>query len=116
MARPHWYGVRCVLRHPGLEDGGDHAYEERVTLWAAASSAEAIARAETEAGRYAGDVGATYLGLAQAYRCEDVPGDGAEVFSLLRTSALDPSRYLDELFDTGTERQGGSGAPVRDAR
>jgi len=34
---------------------------------------------------------------------------GAEVFSLLRESDLEPDAYLDAFFDTGTERQTESG-------
>jgi hypothetical protein len=50
-------------------------------------------------------VEAEYTGLAQAYLLFDEVGDGAEVFSLLRTSNLDPDAYLDRYFDTGHERQ-----------
>ena len=35
----------------------------------------------------------------------DAPADGAEVFLLMRMSALQPSAYLDAYFDTGEERQ-----------
>jgi len=105
-APERWYGVRCVFRHRGLEDGTDRVYEERVTLWSAERFADAIERAEAEAREYAAQVGAKYLGLAQAYRSDDVPGDGAEAFSLMRTSPLKPTRYLDAFFDTGAERQG----------
>ncbi|WP_223246608.1 DUF4288 domain-containing protein [Curtobacterium sp. ER1/6] len=70
----------------------------------------AIARAEDEAARYAVDVDAEYLGLAQAFALVDDPGDGAEVFSLMRDSDLPPDEYLDAFFDTGDERQGGVGA------
>jgi hypothetical protein len=49
--------------------------------------------AESEAREYATsitDSPDTYLSLAQAYRQPDVPGDGAEVFSLVRVSKLKP--------------------------
>lgn len=98
--------MRCVFRHRGLEDDTDRVYEERVTVWCAERFADAIERAEDEAREYARTAGAKYLGLAQAYRCDDVPGDGSEVFSLVRTSRLKPTRYLDAFFDTGAERQG----------
>ena len=94
-----WFGVRCIVQ---LEDRG---YEERVTLWRAADSAEALARAEDEATGYAEDIDGEYLGLAQAFHLFDEPGDGAEVFSLIRVSDLDPDEYLDAFFDTGDERQ-----------
>ena len=82
----------------------------------AADSALAIARAEDEAARYAADVDAEYLGLAQAFALVDDPGDGAEVFSLMRESDLPPpppDEYLDAFFDTGDERQGDVGAAGR---
>jgi hypothetical protein len=43
--------------------------------------------------------------VAQSYELYDEPGDGAEVFSLIRVSDLEPSDYVDRYFDTGTERQ-----------
>lgn len=104
-----WFGVRCLFRLTGFArtEGGDpHVYEERVTLWQAASLDEAIALAETEAADYADAAsGNEYLGLAQANALLDEPIHGAEVFSLLRESPLRPDAYLDAFFDTGTERQ-----------
>jgi hypothetical protein len=82
------------------------AYEERLTLWRAADFAHAVALAEADVEEYAAAVGGSYLGLAQAYALSDEPGQGAEVFSLMRSSSLDPDAYLDAFFDTGDERQG----------
>ena len=101
--RSGWYGVRCLFDH-GAVDGGQ-AYEERITLWQARSIDEALALAEAEAAEYAGVVDGRYLGLAQAYEMSDVPGRGAEVFSLVRTSRLPADDYVDAFFDTGDERQ-----------
>lgn len=84
-------------------------YEERITLWRASTGKEAIERAEREALEYAAGLeGSPYtrLELAQAYRLYDDPGDGAEVFSLMRVSELRHREYLSSFFDTGTERQG----------
>lgn len=81
-------------------------FEERITLWRAADFDEAVRRAEAEVGEYADTVGGEYTGLAQAYELSDEPGDGAEVFSLIRDSNLDVDAYLDAFFDTGNERQG----------
>lgn len=113
---PGRYSVRCVLRfrdssHDGRFDG---LYEERITLWRAASFDEAIALAEAEVREYARDLDADYTGLAQSYRLADDPADqGAEVFSLVRDSALPVEDYLDRHFDTGTERQGQWGEAPR---
>ncbi len=94
-----WFGVRCVLRGP------DGLYEERVTLWEADGFDNAIELAEQEATVYAKAAGSSYLELAQAFAMSDPPGNGTEVFSLLRESVLEPKQYLDRFFDTGTERQ-----------
>ncbi len=103
-----WFAVRCVFASgwpPGRETP---LYEERITIWLASSGEEAIERAEAEAVEYAGAIEEspdTYLGLAQCYRLFDSPGDGAEMFSLVRQSELGPDDYLDAFFDTGTERE-----------
>ncbi|MGJ6966405.1 hypothetical protein ACSDR0_31295 [Streptosporangium sp. G11] len=98
-----WYTVRCVFRWDPPRD----TYEERVTLWRAASFDEAIIMAEREAAEYGIGGAFRYLGLAQAYRLSDeVIEPGTEVFSLLRDSDLEPEEYLSTFFDTGDERQG----------
>lgn len=103
-----WYAVRCVFRSAWLEHADqlppdEHLYEERITLWQATSTEEALALAEAEAIDYADDDD-EYLELAQAYKLLDSPGQGAEVFSLMRSSSLEADEYLDAHFDTGTER------------
>ena len=95
-----WYGVRCVVAL-----FGGTVYEERVTLWSASAHDEAIRRAEEEVRDYATDLEGQYTGLAQSFELFDHPGDGAEVFSLMRESTLDRDRYLTRFFDTGAERQ-----------
>ena len=107
-----WHSVRCVFQAstdtpsgPGDLAPGESAYEERITLWRTDSADEAIERAETEALVYASGNGVEYLGMAQSYRLADEPAEGAEVFSLIRRSTLEPGPYLDAFFDTGTEYQ-----------
>ncbi|MFT4167151.1 MAG: hypothetical protein QM650_18085 [Microlunatus sp.] len=106
-----WFAVRCLFRcgwPPRASAEADHRYEERITLWNARDIDEAIAMAEVEAEAYAAvidDAPSEYLGLAQAYALFDSPDHGAEVFSLIRSSGLDPSSYLDAFFDTGREHQ-----------
>jgi hypothetical protein len=100
-----WFAVRCFFLHGPLEDDV-RTYEERVTLWRAASAEEAFDRAEAEAAEHAGmltEVAA--LATMQCYELADDPGDGAEVFSLMRDSPLDPGRYITRHFSTGDERQ-----------
>jgi hypothetical protein len=105
-----WFAVRCVFHtRPGKPGGpqdlapGEHAYEERITLWYATSADEAIELAEQDADGYASAVGSEYTGLAQSYWLEEDPGQGAVTFSLLRKSHLDADDYIDTFFDTGFE-------------
>jgi hypothetical protein len=98
-----WFSVRCLFR---LNAEAPATYEERITLWRASSPEEAVTLAEAEASEYAADVTGEYLGLAQAYSLADEPGHGAELFSLLRDSQLQPAAYLNAFFDTGDEHQG----------
>ncbi|WP_202880547.1 hypothetical protein [Kribbella amoyensis] len=102
MESSGWVAVRCVFR---LTIEGSQVYEERVTLWHARDADTAIVRAEAEAEEYAAGIDAEYVGLAQGYVLSDAVADGAEVFSLLRTSPLDAESYLDRYFATGAERQ-----------
>lgn len=101
-----WYSVRCVFGSDG-ESEDETTYEERITLWHATSADEAIERAEAEAIAYADSIDEAevhYLGLAQCFHLFDDPADGAEIFSLMRDSELEPDEYLDTYFDSGTER------------
>ncbi len=103
-----WFAVRCIFSVGWPPEAAGKAYEERITLWRARSLDEAIARAEEEAQEYASaieDAPSTYLRLAQGYQLVDEPADGAEAFSLIRSSDLPPDEYLDRFFDTGEERQ-----------
>lgn len=113
-AEIRWYAVRTLFRAMATPEGappdlpeGESAYEERITLWQAASFDEAIARAEEEAAEYAEFLDVEHVSeFAQAYHVADVPPrDGSEIFSLIRYSPLDPDPYVDRFFDTGTERQ-----------
>ena len=99
-----WYAVRSLFRIAGQPES---AYEERITLWQAGSPDEALSRSEAEAEEYAEFAGAVHLaGFAQVYPLADVPPrDGAEVFSLIRDSALPPRPYVERFFSTGRERQ-----------
>ena len=106
--RPNWYAVRCVFAVGWPPEAAGKTYEERITLWQAGTAEEAIARAEAEAREHAAVIEespSTYLGLAQLFHLFGPPADGAEVFSLMRTSDLHSSAYLDAFFDTGDERQ-----------
>jgi hypothetical protein len=96
-----WYGVRCIFRVRGKP-----LYEERITLWRVSSFESAIEAAEEEARDYQTMAGSEYLGLAQAYQLSSKRvTTSSEVFSLVRSSALEPTEYVDHFFATGAELQ-----------
>jgi hypothetical protein len=99
-----WIAVRCIFRSTAAD--GAQVYEERVTIWQETDVDRAIEAAEREADTYAPDTDSEFVGLSQAYVLADQPRHGAEIFSLMRDSDLDPDAYVDHYFDTGTERQG----------
>jgi hypothetical protein len=97
-----WYAVRRVVRWP--EYG---TYEERMTLWRASSTDEAVHASARESREYAEEsVGdGVDLELAQCHHLgRHRPGAGDEIFAYARASPLDPVAYLDAFFDTGDER------------
>lgn len=101
------FGVRSVLRWARRADQRkNYVYEERVTLWNAATFEDALDLAEREADDYAGVTTAARCGLLQGYELLDeykLTKQGFEVFSLLRESDLAPKAYLRAFFDTGFE-------------
>ncbi|MGW2782262.1 hypothetical protein ACWC3X_13595 [Streptomyces populi] len=100
MSSLSWYGVRCIFRHRPLG-----VYEERVTLWTARSPEEAIGRAESEALEYCESLDEVeYVKFAEVFKMFEAPGDGIEVFSLMRESDLPPGSYVERFFATGAER------------
>jgi ankyrin repeat protein len=103
------YTVRTLIKWEKRSDQSkSYLYEERITAWNALSHVDAIKEAEKEVNEYAGD-DSEALNLFQAYWLDDdieLVTQGAEVFSLLRESDLEPADYINAFFDTGEERQG----------
>ncbi|MFI1992040.1 hypothetical protein [Actinoplanes sp. NPDC020271] len=101
-----WFGVRAVFAFD-LGERGVLTYEERVTLWQAESADAARELAGRDAAEYARCLdGCEFTGLLQAGELPEEPGHGAEVFALMRDSALPPDKYVAAFFDTGWERRG----------
>lgn len=100
-----WVAVRSVLGTP-LQPDGTRAYEERITLWRERTLDEAMRRAREEANAYAAlwDPPADVLSLQHAVTVYEEPGDGTEIFALVRDSDLAPEEYLNRFFDSGSER------------
>ncbi len=97
------FAVRCII-----ELQGDsrllklHRYEERITLWAASDFDSAIKMAEVEAKEY-GKEEVGVLDFAQAFKLYDtvIPEkNGAEIFSLIHESDLEPNDFIDRHFET----------------
>ena len=99
-----WYAVRSLFQ---ITDKAGSTYEERDHALAGRLVDQAVEKARGEAEEYADFAGLSHLsGFAQAYALADAPPrDGAEVFSMIRDSALPPKPYVDRFFSTGQERQ-----------
>lgn len=100
----NWYGVRSIYLHAELG-----AFEERVTIWLASTSEEAIGLAEADSSEYCDGLdGVSYVGFSESFKMYDAPENGAEVFSLMRQSSLSAEAYITRFYDTGGERRIGS--------
>ena len=98
-----WFAVQCVFL---IEAGSvvperGQVYEERITLWQAVNSDEALARAEAEAEAYAGENGYEWIDHLTAYELFDAPTDGKEVWSFMRDSWLAPKDYIGRFIIKG---------------
>ncbi|GAA1373007.1 hypothetical protein GCM10009638_06200 [Luteococcus sanguinis] len=88
-------------------DDGTVMYEERITLWKARDFEEAIAKAEQELDEYCDSSTFVNCGIYQCFQLFETPESGAEVFSLMRRSALSSDEYVTRFFETGDEREEG---------
>ncbi len=86
-----WFAVRNVFRR------GPSTFQEHVTLWQAETATTAIALAER---RTESLVSSEFEGseFAQSFWLFEPPGDGQEVFSLIRVSDLQPDAYRKRFF------------------
>ena len=105
MESLHWFSARCAFRHPGLPSPeGASVFEERLILLRASDPDKAITKAELEARAYSAALELEFLGFVSVYDLEEEsPGEGVEIYSVLRTCALDPDEYVSRFLDTGTE-------------
>jgi len=104
MSAEPWYAAKCIFRHAGLQSAAKgYVYEERVLLIRAANFDDAQRKAEAEAKRYAKG-GIEYLGFMDVYHLSsESVSDSTEVYSLMRSSQLKPTDYLNQFHDTGAE-------------
>jgi hypothetical protein len=112
MSEEPWFAAKCIFRHAGLKPPREgFVYEERVMLVRASNIDDAMRKAQAEARQY-GTNGIEYLGFIDLYHLSvEVVGDLVEVYSLMRSSKLAPTEYLNRFHDTGAEHsKRGSGA------
>ena len=105
LRKARWFGCRSIIRWPDLPTDKE-SYEERITIWRADSPTDAMALAEAESAKYAAANKLEDLGFTQVYEMITKAANGAEVFSLIRDSYLQPDEYLNSFIATGGEREG----------
>ena len=107
----NWFSVECHFRIPPgdvVTDSGfvllqdrPSMYEQRVTVWQAASREEAALSAEAEADLYAEEAGYERLDYLVVYDLDDAPTTGAEVWSQVRHTVLPQDEYLERYVTEG---------------
>ena len=96
-----WYSVRSIFRHDRIVDGKpERLFEERVVIFRATSTEDALTKGRAEAQRYAeGETHPIMLdhivafGLLEEDLCE-----GEEVWSCLRESDNSDEQFLDRVY------------------
>jgi len=98
---PEWYGAKTVYAHDDLsERNGKPCFEERVVVFQAKDSSEAILMAEKEAKEYADGLdGTRYLDFVNVFHMFEPLGKGAEVFSIMRALEMEEEEYLRHFYD-----------------
>jgi hypothetical protein len=100
-----WYAAKCVFLHKGFPvKPGSHVYEERILLVRAGSWEQAMDKATREAAEYVKGIDAQLVQVVDVYHLYETEiGDGAEVYSLMRTTPLEPPEFVRHYFLDGTE-------------
>jgi hypothetical protein len=101
-----WYSVKCIFVDEDDNSEYLYRYKERILLWEANNSEEAISYAETEAKEYSINNNCEYLEFCNSCLLFEKPNVGKELYSISRESDLEPQEYLDEFYDTGAECTG----------
>lgn len=103
LASSGWMTVRCLVQFRPPEPDGPSRYEERLTLWHTDDFDEAVELAQRENEAYADAAGGEATDLYQAYLLFDWPAEGAELFSLQRTTSMTQQEYLQQFFVDGQD-------------
>jgi hypothetical protein len=101
-----WYSVKCLFYHPTRKSASeDFLYEERVTLWKAATFEEAHRFAEREASQYAEEAKCVFVASTDSFHLFDKElQSGSEVYSTMRGSNLQPTVYRKTFCVTSRDR------------
>ena len=103
-----WFAVKCLFSHPSRKSDGEPVlYEERITLWRAASWDEAFRLAEAEAQQYASGEDCMFHFATDAFHLfDEAIAHGTEVWSTMRGSGMDPETYKHTFCATPRDRIG----------
>jgi hypothetical protein len=101
MQEQQWYSVRSVFRSDRVVDGRpERLFEERVVVFRASNSEEALSKGTAEAQRHsATETHPTMLDHIVAFALwEEELCEGEEVWSCLRQSGDSDKQFLDRVY------------------
>ncbi len=101
-----WFTAKCIFRHQALsKDDLINTYEERIIIIESESFDWAIVKAENEAKKYAAiEKKCEYINFIDCYKLgKNDFKDKSEIYSLMRSSSLDPDEYISRYYHDGTE-------------
>ena len=102
MEEQQWYSVRSVFRSDKIVDGRPvRMFEERVVVFRAASSEEALVKGRAEAQRYTeGETHPKLLNYIVAFGIwEEELREGEEVWCCFRETDVSDEEFLDRVYD-----------------
>jgi hypothetical protein len=97
--KKQWFSAKGVFVHRDSGSGPRQLYEERVLLVRARTFRKARKLAEKDAQKYERLLdGCAFTEFVEVFRLFDEPGDGAEVFSTMEQSDLEPKEYVERRY------------------
>lgn len=93
------YSVRSLVY-----DKQNKLYEERINIVHSSDETDTLNKAEKLTEEYCNNIGLVNTGYSESFELTDNPAkDGAEVYSIMRESLLDPKEYVSKYIRTGKE-------------
>jgi hypothetical protein len=97
--KKQWFSAKGVFVHRDSGSGPRQLYEERLILVRARTFRKARKLAEKDAQKYERLLdGCAFTKFVEVFRLFDEPGDGAEVFSTMEQSDLEPKEYVERRY------------------